>query len=137
MDSEKRKITERRGYTRILIEPDATYKISLKIGEKFIPAKCNNISPQGFCITLKNTASARRGQQFEFDLIIKEKKPIHGKGEIVWIKEIGDGAGDAIGEVRIVAKIVIIKKDDENRFLLELCDAMVHKLNKEYDILKF
>jgi len=45
------------------------------------------------------------------------------------------GAGGA-AKLEAGVKILEIHNDDENRFLLKLCDRMVGKLNKEYPYTK-
>lgn len=126
-------MAERRKYARLNMEATVKYRIIGQRQKNAEPAKCNNISPGGLCFTCKNASSRIKiGTRLDIEIAIKDCKPFYMIGEVIWLKDSGMKAGDSDGDFRAGVKIMEIQNEDEGRFLLQLCDRMVQKLNKEY-----
>lgn len=120
---------EKRKYARLNIEATVKYKISGQRQKNAESAKCDNISPEGLCLTFHSAAGIKIGTRLDMEVILKGSNPFHMIGEVIWVK---DGSDKESGGAKVGVKILEIDSDDENRFLLQLCDRMVQKLNKDY-----
>lgn len=135
MDSKKKRIIERRKYVRLAL--DANTKCSIEGHKEGKPeiVKCNNISPEGICITLKKLL--KEGALVHVEIAMKDGEKYLLKGKVVWSKETYDNATKkGGGEFRTGIKILDIS-GDKNRFLLQLCDQMVSTLGQKYPKIKF
>lgn len=127
---------ERRKYARLKIEISAKYRIighKNKAGES---AECSNISPEGLCLLFRGNVDIASGNRLEIEIGLPGSKPFIMIGEVIWLKSAEAAKGKAAGALRAGIKILEIHNHDENRFLLQLCDRMVQKLNKDYPTLK-
>jgi len=126
-------MVERRKYARLNIEAAVKYRVIGQRQKNAEPAKCNNISPEGLCLTFKNASShIKIGTRLDIEIAIKDCKPFCMIGEVIWLKGSRRKAGDSGSGLKTGVKILEIHNEDESRFLLELCDRMVQKLNREY-----
>lgn len=124
---------ERRKYARLNGEANVRYKIIGQRQKCAEPARCYNISPEGLCLMFKNEAYIKTGAKLDMEIAIKDCKPFRIIGEVIWIKGPGSSEESGnIGNLRAGIKILEIYNDDESRFLLQLCDRMVQKLNRDY-----
>ena len=135
MELGKKRIMERRKYIRLTLDENAKCKIEDPVKGKSEIAKCNNVSPEGLCITLKK--SLKEGIPIHIEVAMKASEPFAIKGEVVWVKEMYDNVTKkGRGKFKVGIKILDIG-DDKNRFLLRLCDEMVKKLSQKYPKIKF
>ena len=126
-------MVERRKYARLNIEATVKYRVTGQRQKNAEPAKCSNISPEGLCFTFENTSSyIKIGTKLDIEIAIKDCKPFCTTGVVIWMKDSRAKAGDSGSELRAGVKILKIHNEDESRFLLQLCDRMVQKLNREY-----
>ncbi|MDD5680075.1 MAG: PilZ domain-containing protein [Candidatus Omnitrophica bacterium] len=123
---------EKRKYARLNIDANVKYKIIGQRQKDAEFAKCDNMSPEGLCLIFQNAANLKIGTKLDIEITIKDCKPFHLTGEIIWLEDINDNVQGDTGKVRVGVKISEIAEDDENRFLLHLCDRMVQRLNKDY-----
>ena len=124
---------ERRKYARLNnIEANATYRIIGEKAKSSKAARCDNINPEGLCLTFQDTLSVKAGTKLEITLEIKGNKPFTMMGEVIWVKSPDPENGKERGRMIAGIKIAEIYNDDENRFLLQLCDRMVQKLSKDF-----
>jgi hypothetical protein len=134
MEPEKKRMIERRKFVRIDLDANTKCKIEQTKGKLEI-VRCSNISPEGLCITLNRFLE--RGTIINANVTMKGCAPVSIKGEVVWSNEVcDDKTKKGQGEFRTGIKVLDIK-GDRNRFLLQLCDAMVKKLGKKYPKIKF
>lgn len=133
MEQREGRIIERRKYVRLTLDADVKCKIDEGRAEgEPETAKCNNISPEGLCITSKR--HLKQGTPIHIEVAIKDEKPFAIKGEVVWVKEAQDDSGRTGFKTGI--KILEVGSD-RNRFLLRLCDEMLGKLSRKYPKMKF
>ncbi|MBU4376990.1 MAG: PilZ domain-containing protein [Candidatus Omnitrophica bacterium] len=127
---------ERRKYARLNIEASVTYRIIGHKDKSKEPAECNNISPEGLGLIFQHNDNIKNGTKLEIVIGLKNSKPFTMIGEIIWVSGIEQKANKAGDKLKAGIKILEIYNDDENRFLLQLCDRMVQKLNKECPTIK-
>ncbi len=126
-------MAERRKYARLNIETTVKYRVTGQRQKNAEPAKCDNIRPDGLCLVFKNASSyIKIGTKLDIEMAIKDCKPFCMMGEVVWLKDSRAETSNSSSELRAGVKILEIHNEDESRFLLELCDRMVQKLNREY-----
>ena len=128
---------ERRKYARLNIEANVKYQIIGGKAKNSEAAKCNNISPEGLCLTFQDARDIKTGTKLEIKLELKDSRPFTMIGEVIWVKNPGAKSDKAKSETVAGVRISEIYDGDENRFLLQLCGRMVQKLNKNYPTIKF
>ncbi len=127
---------ERRQYARLNTEVNIKYRIIGKKAKNSTAVECNNISPEGLCLTFQDALNVKTGTKLEVEIALKESKPFAMIGEVIWGRDLNAESGKTKGKMRVGIKILEIYNDDENRFLLQMCDRMVQKLSKDYPTTK-
>lgn len=130
-------MVERRKYARLNIEANVTYRIIGHKEKNRESAECGNISPEGLCLVFHNDGNIKNGAKLEIEIELKSGRPFTVIGEVIWTSVIKLRDKKAARKFKAGIKILEICNDDESRFLLQLCDRMVQKLNKEYPATKF
>lgn len=127
---------ERRKYARLNVDANVRYRIIGGKTKNSESAECSNISPEGLCLTFQDAVNIKIGTRLEIELELKNSKLFTMIGEIIWVKNGKAGTGNAKTKITAGVRISEIYNDDENRFLLQLCDRMVQKLNKDFPTAK-
>ncbi len=121
---------ERRKYARLSINANVVYCVLGHKGRSKEPAECGNISPEGMCLIFSKNHDIKEGTKLEIQIELPGSKAFTMIGEVVWMKILEPKDEKTDGKFKAGIKILEMYNNDENRFLLQLCDRMIQELKK-------